>query len=112
MLVQARQGVPFGTHIRYRTAGGEWYAGETVDIRDSELKLLCDEPLELHADVDILLPSKVQVKGRELPLNLLCTGRVVGRVLANWPDLRCALVVSISGCQIWSEPGGGEANTA
>ena len=108
MLVQTRQGIPCGTHIRCRAAGGAWYAGETVEIRDSELTLMCDAPLELQADVDIFLSSKLPVQGRELPLNLLCTGRVVHRVLANWPDLRCELVVGISGCQIRSNPDGSD----
>ena len=100
MLVQPGQTVPWGTHIRYRAAGGQWHAGESLEIRDSELTLLCDTPLELQADVDLLLPAKVHVKGRELPLSLLCKGRVVRRVLANWPELRCALVIGISSCQI------------
>jgi hypothetical protein len=103
MLMQALYGesLPFGTPIRYRIAVvGRWQAGEAVEFERAELTFLCDAPLELHAAVEVVLPTKVQVMGRESPLNLLCSGTVVSRVLANWPELRSALVVGIRACQI------------
>jgi hypothetical protein len=112
MLVRSCQGVPGGTQIRYRSTGGCWYAGETVEIRESELTLLCDQPLEVGVEVELLLPSKVQGKGREWPLRLQCAGRVVRRVLANWPELRCLLVVSLSHGRIQFQPGGGDSDAA
>src|SRR5512141_3274838 len=104
------QGVPIGTPIRYRSpAEGPWRAGETVKIDHSELTFLGDTPLELQADVEVILPAGVQVTGRESSLHLLCSGRVVRRFLANWPDLRSALVVRISRCRIAPDPAYGEA---
>jgi hypothetical protein len=34
----------------------------------------------------------------------LCAGRVVRRFLANWPELRSAVVVNLSICQVEPEP--------
>lgn len=112
MQVRHDQRVPFGTAIRYRTIGGRWHAGEAVEIRDSELMFLCNVPLEMRTELEIILPAKVQVIGSEAALSLLCAGRVVRRFLANWPDLRSALVVSISGCRILSEADTGDAHAA
>ncbi len=97
--------LPFGTPVRYRQLGEtRWRAGEAVEFERSELTFLCDTPLELHAAIEILLPASVQVMGGDAPLLLLCLGRVVRRLLANWPELRSTLVVGISTCQIASDP--------
>jgi hypothetical protein len=115
MLMQSTcgQGAPFGSPMRYRMLGEiRWRAGETVEIAGLELMFLSDTPLELHAAVEVVLPATVQGMGRELPLKLLCLGRVVRRFLANWPDLRSALVVGISSCQIVPEAGDDNATAA
>ncbi len=98
-MTQALQnrGVSFGAAMRYRALGQvRWHAAEAVQINGRELVFLCEAPFELHVEVEVLLPTKVQVMGREALLTLLGTGQVVRRVLANWPDLRSALVVSIA----------------
>jgi hypothetical protein len=111
VFIQARRGhgLPFGTAIRYRAIGGRWHAGEAAEIRNSELMFLCNTPFELHSEVEVILPAKVQVMASESAVNLLCSGRIVRRFLANWPELRSAMVVSISHCQIESEPGDADA---
>jgi hypothetical protein len=106
ILMHALQdrGVLFGAAMRYRAVGEQrWRAGETIQIDSSELVFLCDAPFEVNVDVEILLPTKVQVMRRESPLTLLCTGKVVRRVLANWPDLGSALAVSIEESRIACE---------
>ena len=98
-------GIPFGTPIRYRIAGeSPWSIGDTIELKGSELMFLCEAPLDLNADVEIVLPAKVQVMGYESPLKLLWAGRVVRRFLANWPELRSAVVVNLSICQVAPEP--------
>ena len=97
-------GIPFGTSLRYRIAGERpWTIGDTVELNGSELMFLCDAPLELDAEVEVVLPAKVEVMGRESPLKLLCAGRVIRRFLANWPELRSAAVVNLSICQVVEE---------
>jgi hypothetical protein len=113
MQAQYGQGAPFGAPVRYRILGEmRWRTGETVEIDGLELMFLSETPLELHAAVEVILPAKVQGRDRQLPLKLLCLGRVVGRFLANWPDLRPALVVEITSCQIVPEADDGDANAA
>jgi hypothetical protein len=113
MQGQYRQSAAFGAPVRYRVLGeARWRTGESVEIDGLELMFLSDTPLELHDAVEVVLPAKVQGMGRELPLKLLCLGRVVRRFLANWPDLRPALVVGICSCQIVDEVGDGGANAA
>jgi hypothetical protein len=98
-------GIPFGTPLRYRIAGeSPWSIGDTVELNGPELMFLAEAPLELNADIELVLPAKVQVVGHESPLKLLCAGRVVRRFLANWPELRSAVVVSLSICQVEPEP--------
>ena len=107
------QGAPIVAPILYRALGEtRWRAGEAVELDGLELMFLGDTPLELHAAVEVVLPAKVQGMGRGMPLKLLCLGRVVRRFLANWPDLRSALVVDISGCEIVPEADDGDANAA
>lgn len=113
MPAQHGQSAPFGAPVRYRMLGEmRWRTGETVEINGLELMFLSDAPLELHAAVEVVLPAKVQGMGRGMQLKLLCLGRVVRRLLANWPDLRPALVVEISSCEIVPEAGDGDANAA
>ncbi len=109
MLKQALSGRS-GMPIRYRIAGEQhWRAGETVELNGSELMFLCDVPLELHDDVEVILQTKVQGMGRDSAMKLLCTGRVLRRFLANWPEVRLALVVGLNICQIATGPGDADA---
>ncbi len=87
--------VLFGAAMRYRAVGEErWREGEAVQIEHWELVFLCNEPFAVNVDVEILLFTKPEVTD-DSPLPVVCTGRVVRRVLANWPEVRAALVVSI-----------------
>lgn len=98
-MVQALQdrGVLFGAAMRYRALGEQrWRPAEAVQFDGPELVFLCDVPYELNVDVEVLLPARVQVVGYDSPLVLLCRGQVTRRVLANWPELRSALVVNIA----------------
>lgn len=98
-MMQALQdrGVLFGAAMRYRAMGEQrWRAGEAVQIDRAELVFLCDTAFEVNVGVEMLLPARVQVMGSESPLTLFCSGQVVRRVLANWPDVRSALVVNIA----------------
>lgn len=104
MQVLQDRGVVFGTSIRYRALGEQrWRAGEAVQIDPSELAFLCDAAFEVNVDVEILLPTRVQVMGQEAPLTLLCAGPVARRLLANWPEVRSMLVISIAESRIASE---------
>ncbi len=103
MLMQAlsNEQVKFGTPVRYRPlSGGSWLTGETVEVNGPELTFFCDAPLELDTKVEVVLPAKVQAIAHETSINLLCTAQVIRRFLANWPDVRPALAISISSCQI------------
>jgi len=102
MLGGARaQRVRFRSPIRYRwIAESEWHFGDTVDISGSGLLFLCETPLEVGTEVEVILPAKAQQAGNVLLLNLTYRGRVVRRVLANWPDVRPAVAIRISHCQI------------
>jgi hypothetical protein len=113
MQAQYGQAPRFGAPVRYRMLGEmSWRTGETVKLDGLELMFLSETPLELRAAVEVVLPAKVQGMERGMQLKLLCLGRVVQRFLANWPDLRPALVVEISSCQIVPEADDGEANAA
>ncbi len=110
MQALSGRNVPFGTPIRYRGFPQEpWRAGEMFEVKGADLMFLCDTPLELYAEVEIMLPAKVQTMEREASLNLLCSGRVVRRLLANWPEVRSALVVRITICHIAPENSGANA---
>ena len=96
--------VLFDATIRYRPVGeAKWRTGEAVEIDRSELTFLSETALELGAEIEILLPVKVHVLRGESPLTLLCAGRVVRRALANWPELRSTLMVSLATCEVASE---------
>lgn len=91
----------FGAPVRYRPVPGEkWLTGEIVEIKGLDLMFVCDAPLELHTELEIVLPAKVQAMACELSLNLCCTARVTRRILVNWPDSRPALVISIINSRI------------
>lgn len=105
-MMQALQdrGVLFGAAMRYRARREtRWHAGETVEISPTQLLFLCDVALEVNVEIEILLPAKVQIMGRESPLTLWCAGRVDRRLLANWPDVRSLLMVSIAESRIACE---------
>ncbi len=101
MQVFSAQSAQPGTPIRFRVRGErQWRAGETVELRGSELMFLCDTPLELHVEVEVSLSAKMQAIAGESGVNLICSGRVLRRFLANWPEVRSALVVSLESCRI------------
>lgn len=89
--------------IRYRPAGEpQWLFGETINISGTGLLFLCEAPLELHTqvEVEVVLRAKARPAGSELRLRLIYRGRVIRRVLANWPDLRPTAAIRISHCEI------------
>ncbi len=93
-----------GTPVRFRVCGERpWRLGETVEVRGSELMFLCDTPLELRVEVEVSLSARMQAMGGDSAMNLICTGRVLRRFLANWPEVRSALVVSLESCRIVTE---------
>jgi hypothetical protein len=86
--------------IRYRRkTEGQWHSGETVDISGSGLLFLSEAPLELGTELEVLLRVKPEAAENHL-LELVCQGRVVRRVLANWPEVRPATAIRIFHCQV------------
>jgi hypothetical protein len=87
--------------IRYRRkTEGQWHSGETVDISGSGLLFLSEAPLELGTEVEVILRVKPEAAGNDQLLELVCQGRVVRRVLANWPEVRPATAIKVFHCQM------------
>src|SRR5690348_10942116 len=103
-------GSKFGAPIRYRLVPSkEWLTGELAETKGPELVFFCDRPLEVDTKLEIVLPARVQAIVGDAVLNLVCVAEVVRRILLNWPEVRPALAVHISSCQIASEPSSGPA---
>jgi hypothetical protein len=87
--------------IRYRRkTEGQWHSGETVDISGSGLLFLAQAPLELGTEVEVILRVKPEGAENHLLLQLVLQGKVVRRVLANWPEVRPATALRVFHCQV------------
>ncbi len=93
--------VPLSCRILYRriTEPG-WYAGEAIDISSTGLQFYGETPLEVGLEVELLLNASIRDKVGELPLTVTYQGRVVRRVLSNWPGVRTATAVRIVQCRV------------
>ena len=106
--------VQFEAPLRYRRVGdSEWHFGNTIDASGSGLLFFCDNPLEVGAEVEVILPAMAQQAGSISQLDLAYVGRVVRRVLPAGSEGRPAVAISVSRCHIascqayrYSDPGG------
>lgn len=93
--------VPLESPLRYRRIGeSAWHFGKTVDTSGSGLLFICETPLKLGTEVEVILPVVAQQAGSTALLDLVYRGHVVRSVLPTEPDGRPAVAIKVSGWRI------------